>query len=459
MTKPPSKRRDAAPLSAFVGDLVAPALARQGLGETGLVADWPEIVGARIASHCRPIEIQWPPRAPKRDPAAPIAPATLVLRVESAFALEAQHCAATIIERANAHLGWRCIGKIAFRQGPLDAGPKRAAKASAPSARATALAEARSAPIEAEALREAVTRLGARVIDRSGAAAGVAKISPTETKAKLRIAKMNGAGNRIDVIDWRGRDGAIAPEQARAIHAMPGLAFDQLMVLEEPRRAETAAYVRIFNNDGSESSACGNGTRCVAYLLMRGGDRSELKVETRAGVLECRRLGEFSFTVDMGAPRLGWDEIPLAASVADTRRVDLGDRAGDRELTVASTVSMGNPHAIFFVPDIAAHDLAAVGPVIEHHPMFPEKANVSLAQILARDHIRLRVWERGVGLTEACGSAACATLVAAVRDDLTERRARVSLPGGDLTLEWRAADGHVLMTGPVELENEMMIDL
>ena len=463
MTKPPTwKRRDAAPLSEFVADLVAPALARQGLGETGLVTDWPEIVGARIAGACRPIEIQWPPRASKRDPDAPIAPATLVLRVEGAFALEVQHSAATLIERVNAHLGWRCIGKIAFRQGPLDAAPKRAAKASPPSARAKALAEGYSAPIEAEDLREAMTRLGARVIDRSGAAgrgeaAGVGAISSVATKARRRIVKMNGAGNRIDVVDLRGVKGGLGADQARAIHRMPGLAFDQLMVLDEPRRAGTAAFVRIFNNDGSEAEACGNGTRCVAYLLMRDSEKRELSVETQTGILECRRTGEFSFSVDMGAPRLGWDEVPLASPVADTRRVDLGGAAAD--LSVASTVSMGNPHAIFWVRDLAAHDLAALGPRIEHHPIFPQKANISLGQIVARDHIGLRVWERGVGLTQACGSAACAALVAAVRDGLAARKARVTLPGGDLVIEWRAGDGHVLMTGPVELEGETIVEL
>jgi diaminopimelate epimerase len=268
---------------------------------------------------------------------------------------------------------------------------------------------------------------------------------------------MNGAGNRIDIVDLRGGKDGLTPDQARAIHRIPGLAFDQLMVIDDPRRAGTAAFVRIFNNDGSEAEACGNGTRCVAYLLMRGGDQKELKVETRAGVLECVRVGEFAFRVDMGAPRLGWSEIPLAQAVADTRRVALG--GAQAELQVASTVNMGNPHAIFFVREIAAHDLAGVGPALENHPMFPQKANVSLAEIVARDHIRLRVWERGVGLTQACGSAACAALVAAVRDDLTERRARVTLPGGDLTIEWRAADDHVLMTGPVELEGETVVDL
>jgi len=167
MAKPPGwKGRWATPLGEFVADLVAPALARQGLGETGLVTDWPEIVGARIAATCRPIEVQWPPRASRRDPDAPPAPATLVLRVEGAFALEAQHAVAVMIERVNAHLGWRCIGKIAFRQGPLEAPPRRAAKVPPPSARAEALARQFAAPIEAADLRDALTRLGARVIDR-----------------------------------------------------------------------------------------------------------------------------------------------------------------------------------------------------------------------------------------------------------------------------------------------------
>ena len=171
MTKPPNRwGRGAAPLGEFLAELVAPALARQGLGETSLVTDWNEIVGAHIAGRCRPIEVQWPPRASRRDPDASIQPATLILRVEGAFALEAQHSVAVIIERVNAHLGWRCIGKVAFRQGPLDAAPRRAPKTAAPSARARELAEKYSAPIEAEDLRDAMTRLGARVIDKAGGA-------------------------------------------------------------------------------------------------------------------------------------------------------------------------------------------------------------------------------------------------------------------------------------------------
>jgi hypothetical protein len=168
VTKPPIGKayRGALPLSAFIGDLVEPTLAAQGMGETSLLTGWSDIAGASIAKFCRPIELQWP-RAARRDPAAPPGVATLVLRVESAFALEAQHSAAILIERVNAHLGWRCVGKIAFRQGPLDRKAKASPKTSPPSARARVLAGEQAAPIEAEELREALTRLGARVIDKS----------------------------------------------------------------------------------------------------------------------------------------------------------------------------------------------------------------------------------------------------------------------------------------------------
>lgn len=271
---------------------------------------------------------------------------------------------------------------------------------------------------------------------------------------------MNGLGNEIVVLDLRGAGVDPTPGQARAIHRMKGFAFDQLMVLFAPRRPETAAFVRIYNNDGSEAEACGNGTRCVAYLLMRGRDEDDLRLETKAGVLDCRREGALSFRVDMGEPRFAWSEIPLSRAVANTRRVALPIEGRDEaELRTASVVNMGNPHAIFWVREIAAHDLGTIGPLLENHPLFPEKANISLAHIAARDHIELRVWERGVGLTKACGSAACAALVAAAREGLAEREARVTLPGGDLSIAWREADNHVLMTGPVELENETSIVL
>ena len=266
---------------------------------------------------------------------------------------------------------------------------------------------------------------------------------------------MNGAGNKILVLDLRGTDIVPSPSEARAIHRAPGLDYDQMMVLSDPRAPATTAYVRIYNNDGSEAEACGNGTRCVADRLARESGASALAIETVAGRIACERLGEWRYRVDMGAPRLAWNEIPLAREVPDTRLVDLA--LPDHEYGQASLVNMGNPHAIFWVSDVAAIPLERIGPLLETHPLFPEKANISFAQIDARDRITLRVWERGVGITLACGSAACATLVAASRLDLADRLVRVKLPGGELTIEWRA-DGGVAMTGPVEFEREIMLD-
>jgi diaminopimelate epimerase len=264
------------------------------------------------------------------------------------------------------------------------------------------------------------------------------------------ILRMNGAGNEILVLDLRGLGHVLAPEEARAIAAAPGLRFDQLMALHDPREAGDDAYMRIYNIDGSLSGACGNGTRCVAYALAHEG-KERLSLATAAGRIETRREAETIFTVDMGRPRLHWREIPLARE-ADTRAVAL-DPPVDGAPSQFSAVSMGNPHAVFFVDDAEAVVLAELGSTLERHPLFPERANISFAQIIARDDILLRVWERGTGATKACGSAACATLVAAARAGLTDRRARVRLPGGDLHIEWRA-DDHVMMTGPVEFEFE-----
>ncbi|BDV33622.1 diaminopimelate epimerase [Methylocystis iwaonis] len=266
----------------------------------------------------------------------------------------------------------------------------------------------------------------------------------------LPILRMNGAGNEILVLDLRGLTHVLAPQEARAIAAAPGLRFDQLMALHDPHEPGDDAYMRIYNIDGSLSGACGNGTRCVAYALAREG-KERLSLATQAGRLETRREAETVFTVDMGRPRLDWREIPLARA-ADTSAVALDPPVAGAPAQF-SAVSMGNPHAIFFVVDAAAIALEDLGARLEHHPLFPERANISFAQIVARDDILLRVWERGTGATKACGSAACATLVASVRAGLTDRRARVRLPGGDLHIEWRA-DDHVMMTGPVEFEFE-----
>ncbi len=273
------------------------------------------------------------------------------------------------------------------------------------------------------------------------------------------VTKMNGLGNEILVLDLRGSGLEVSMGEARAIGEAQGLAFDQLMVLHEPRSPECAAFMTIYNRDGSKAGACGNGTRCVAWFLCRDGSRDALVLETEAARLACRRLGDWSFSVEMGRPRLGWSEIPLALPCADTSMLDLGPLpAAAAALGPASVVSMGNPHAIFWVADLSAHDLARLGPMLETHPMFPERANISLARILAEDHIALAVWERGTGLTRACGSAACAALVAASRTGRTARRAVVSLPGGDLDIEWRAADDVVVMTGPVAYEFETRLD-
>lgn len=277
--------------------------------------------------------------------------------------------------------------------------------------------------------------------------------------ANRLVAKMNGLGNEIVALDLRGARAAVSGPEAQAIGRAPGLAFDQLMVISDPVSPGADAFMTIFNSDGSQAGACGNGTRCVAWLLLRHRDGKEITLETATARLLCRRLGDWTFSVEMGRPRLAWDEIPLRAPVEDTRAIDLSvDLRDVPNLPRPSVVNMGNPHAIFFVDDLEDFDLAAIGPRIEHDPVFPDRVNVSLARIVSRERLALKVWERGTGLTRACGSAACAALVAAVRQDLVDRRAIVALPGGDLEIEWRASDDIVVMTGPVEFEFETRLD-
>ncbi|WP_046861785.1 diaminopimelate epimerase [Microvirga massiliensis] len=280
--------------------------------------------------------------------------------------------------------------------------------------------------------------------------------------ANRRYLKMNGLGNEITVLDLRGSGHIVQAAEARAIASDPRSRFDQLMVLHEPRSPGINAFMRIYNTDGSESGACGNGTRCVAWALfsdrdMASGGRqgNSLLLETAAGLLPVWRVADETFTVDMGAPRLAWEEIPLRDPFQDTRYIELQIGPIDAPiLHTPAAVNMGNPHAVFFVDQLDGFDLSRIGPLLENHPIFPERANISIARVAAPDHIELRVWERGAGLTRACGSAACAALVAASRRRLTGRRATVSLPGGDLDITWRESDGHVLMTGPTELEHE-----
>ncbi len=271
-----------------------------------------------------------------------------------------------------------------------------------------------------------------------------------QSLAGRSVTKMNGIGNAILVLDLRGTDIILTPEAVRAVAAQPRLAFDQFMVLHDPRGAGTNAFMRIYNSDGSAAGACGNGTRCVAALLMAEGC-DEIVLATAAGRLACRRLPDGRISVDMGAPHFDAAAIPVAAGL-DPRAIPL-----DAALPAAFALGMGNPHAVFFVDDLAALDLAALGPRLETAPAFPDRANISFAQVLDRGTIRLRVWERGAGATLACGSAACATLVAAAETGRTGRAAAIDLPGGRLDIVWHA-DGHVLMTGPVAFEFAAILD-
>lgn len=267
--------------------------------------------------------------------------------------------------------------------------------------------------------------------------------------------KMNGIGNEIVVVDLRS-DGSkpakIAEEEARAAASPQGAPYDQMMVLYPPRLTGTDAFVRIYNNDGSEAGACGNGMRCVASLVSDANGKSALTFETNAGILNCWKGADGLFTVDMGKPRFAWNEIPLAEEFRDTRAIELQiGPIDDPILHSPAVVNMGNPHAVFWVDDVNAYDLTKFGPLLENHPIFPDRANITLAHIVSREHIVIRTWERGAGLTKACGSAACAAAVAAARLKRTERKVRITLLGGELTIEWRA-DDHVLMTGPVAFE-------
>jgi diaminopimelate epimerase len=282
---------------------------------------------------------------------------------------------------------------------------------------------------------------------------------PLSPLANRLIVKMNGLGNEIAVLDLRRSSLTVGGAEARAIGRGEGLAFDQLMVLHEPRSAGADALMTIYNSDGSQAETCGNGTRCVAFILTRETPREKIVLETATARFECLRVAETIFTVDMGRPRFAWNEIPLREPFHDTRKIELQIGPIDAPiLHTPSAVNIGNPHAIFWVDDIEAFDLAKIGPLLENHPIFPERANISLAHVASRAHVALKVWERGAGLTRACGSAACAALVAAARKGLTGHSAIVSLPGGDLAIEWRESDGHVAMTGPVEFEFETRLD-
>lgn len=267
--------------------------------------------------------------------------------------------------------------------------------------------------------------------------------------------KMHGCGNDFVVMDARTDPLGLTLEQAVLIaDRHHGIGCDQFIVLERPPVPHAAdVFMRIRNPDGSEAGACGNATRCVVDLLARETGGRVFTIQTISGLLPARVRDDGRVEVDMGAPRMDWTDIPLAAP-ADTLHLDMTAPG----VSDPAAVSMGNPHATFFVDDLDAIDIPAIGPALEHAAMFPERANIGFVQILAHDRFRLRVWERSAGLTLACGSGACAAMVNASRRGLTGRRAHVIVDGGALDMAWRE-DGHVLMTGPVATAYQGRIDL
>jgi diaminopimelate epimerase len=303
-------------------------------------------------------------------------------------------------------------------------------------------------------------RLDARALvlqHRIAFTAGSAIYDSMGSALNMRFRKMNGLANEIVVVDLRGSGRVLREDEARLIAAQPRSHFDQLMALHDPVSDGTDAFVRIYNSDGSPAGACGNGTRCIGWIVAQETGRKHIKFETSAGILDVQVESMDRITVDMGEPRFGWAEIPLAHPVADTLGIDLQIGPVDRPvLSRPSVVNVGNPHAVFWVDDVEAVDLARFGPLLERHPIFPDRANISLARVTGPHSIRVRTWERGAGLTRACGSAACAVLVCAARTGRSERRAEVTLPGGTLEVEWTASN-RILMTGPAAFEYEGLL--
>jgi diaminopimelate epimerase len=273
------------------------------------------------------------------------------------------------------------------------------------------------------------------------------------TGSMIPFTRMNGLGNDFVVVDARAGKVRPKPEViARLADRTSGIGFDQFITIEAASSGADA-FMRIDNADGGEVEACGNAARCVAQVLMAECGKDKVAIETRAGRLLASAGDEpDTITVDMGVPKFAWQDIPTSEEFADTRYVELQvGPVNNPVLHSPSLVNVGNPHAIFWVDDVDAYDLHLFGPLLENHPVFPDRANISLAQVTAPNAIRVRTWERGVGLTRACGTAACAALVCAARTNRADRAATVTLPGGDLTIRWDDND-HIWMTGPVETD-------
>lgn len=278
--------------------------------------------------------------------------------------------------------------------------------------------------------------------------------------AMVPFAKMNGLGNNILVVDMRGRPDAVTPAAAIALAASEPTAFDQIMAIHDPRLNGTFAYIDIFNSDGSKAQACGNGMRCVVQALSAETGEQVFTFQTVAGILNAREHADGMVTVDMGEPEFDWQKIPLEEQFRDTRMIELQiGPIDDPVLHSPSAVSMGNPHAVFWVDeDVWSYDLERFGPLLENHPVFPERANISIARIRSEQELDLRTWERGAGLTRACGSAACAAAVSAARTRRTGRKVTVNVPGGPLRIDWNEDNNRVTMTGPAEWEFSGMLD-
>jgi diaminopimelate epimerase len=272
------------------------------------------------------------------------------------------------------------------------------------------------------------------------------------------FSKMNGLGNKIIVADMRGRKDKISSQAAIALAANEKTSFDQIMEVRDADNVAIDAVLRIINSDGSEAEACGNGTRCVVSWFGKESPSEQYLFKTLAGLLNASVAGEM-VSVDMGVPSFGWQDIPLSEEFLDTTGIELQIGPIDQPLLhTPSVANMGNPHCTFWVTDdVNSYDLERFGPLLENHPIFPERANITLARVCARDHLDVRTWERGAGLTLASGSSSCAAMVNGVRKGFIDRKARISVPGGEMQIEWRD-DNHVVMTGPTEFEFDGHLD-
>ena len=280
---------------------------------------------------------------------------------------------------------------------------------------------------------------------------------------QVEFARMNGLGNKILVVDMRGRTDKVTPEAAIALAADPATEFDQIMAIHDPRAQGTDAWIDILNCDGTKAQACGNGTRCVVQALAAETGRKTFTFQTVAGILNAQEHEDGTISVDMGKPVFQWDKIPLSEEFFDTSRIELQIGPIDAPILHSpSAMSMGNPHAVFWVDkDPMSFDLERFGPMLENHPMFPEKANITLAQVTSDSSLRTRTWERGAGLTLACGSAACAAGVSAARTGRAGRKVTIDVASAPsrqpLVIEWKDND-HVVMTGPAEWEWSGKVD-